>query len=254
MKLAGLRMLVTMCLLMHLVPSIAGGEVDANLVDAVRHGDQHLIKLLMGMGANPRATDRSGNTAVLMAAAQGNLALARKFADLGSDIDSKGGIGFTPLGIAALHGDTRMVEFLIKSGARLDTLNDNGGTALTNALEAGYSHIAEILLHAGANVDIPNRDGLTPLMLVLQADDGDASLFDAVLARKPDLRVLDAEGRSALFFAILQQNKSTVARLLAMGADPNQPALGYRPLHWARVAGSPDMAKLLEEAGARTDE
>ncbi len=251
MNMAALRVLLTLSLLLHLVPALAAGEDDANLVEAVGRGDQHIIKLMMDRGANPRGTDRSGNTAVLAAAAQGNLALARKFADLGSDIDSKGGNGFTPLGIAALHGDARMVEFLIKSGARLDTRNDNGGTALTNALDAGNNRIADMLLHAGADVDIPNRDGLTPLMLLLLADKPDAALLEAVLARKPDLRATDAEGRSALFIVILQHKQSMAGRLLAMGANPNQLALGYRPLHWADVFGEPAIVQLLEAAGAK---
>ena len=251
MNTAALRVLLTLTLVSHGLPTLAAGENDANLVEAVGRGDQHIIKLMMDMGAKPRGTDRSGNTAVLAAAAQGNLALARKFADLGSDIDRKGGTGFTPLGIAALNGDVRMVEFLIKSGAQLDTRNDNGGTALTNALDAGNNRIADMLVKAGADVDIANRDGLTPLMLVLQEDKPDAALLDGILARKPDLRATDAEGRSALFIVILQHKQSMTGRLLAMGANPNQLALGYRPLHWAEVFGEPAIVQLLVAAGAK---
>ncbi|MES1998345.1 MAG: ankyrin repeat domain-containing protein [Pseudomonadota bacterium] len=251
MNTAALRVLLTLTLLSHGLPTLAAGENDANLVEAVGRGDKHIIKLMTDMGANPRGTDQSGNTAVLAAAAQGNLALARKYADLGSDIDRKGGNGFTPLGIAALNGDVRMVEFLIKSGAELDTRNDNGGTALTNALEAGHYRVADLLLKAGADVDIANRDGMTPLMLVLQEDKPDVALLDGVLARKPDLRATDLEGRSVLFIAILQHNQSVAERLLAMGANPNQLAMGYLPLHWASVFGEPVIAKLLEVAGAK---
>ena len=246
-----LRMLLTLFLLSHLASTMAAGEDDANLVEAVGRGDQHIIKLMMDRGANPQGTDRSGNTAVLAAAAQGNLALARKFADLGSDIDRKGGTGFTPLGIAALNGDVRMVQFLIKSGAQLDTRNDNGGSALTNALEAGNYRVADLLLKAGADVDIANRDGMTPLMLALQEDKPDASLLDGILARKPDLGAIDVEGRSTLFIAILQHKQSVVEHLLAMGANPNQLAMGYRPLHWADVFGEPAMVQLLVAAGAK---
>jgi ankyrin repeat protein len=251
MKRAALRVSLMLVALAHGLPALAAGENDANLVEAVGRGDQHIIKLMMEMGGNPQGTDRFGNTAVLAAAAQGNLALARKFAELGADINRKGGSGFTPLGIAALNGDVRMVAFLIKSGAELDTRNDNGGTALTNALEAGHDRVAEMLLKAGADVDIANRDGMTPLMLVLQEVAPDATLLDGILARKPDLRATDAEGRSALYIAIVQHNQPVVARLLAMGANPNQLAMGYRPLHWAGVFGDPAVIRALQQVGAK---
>jgi ankyrin repeat protein len=52
----------------------------------------------------------------------------------------------------------------------------------------------------------------------------------------------------------MRQNLPVVARMLAMGANPNQITQGYRPMHWAMILGGPDYAKLFAEAGTLANE
>ncbi|MBT0773876.1 ankyrin repeat domain-containing protein [Kineosporia sp. J2-2] len=67
------------------------------------------------------------------------------------------------------------------------------------------------------------------------------------------LRETDEFGRSPLHYAAADGDAAEVARLLAEGADPNQPdAVRFTPLHFAAQEQHPEVVALLISAGADT--
>lgn len=101
---------------------------------------------------------------------------------------------------------------------------------------------------AGAAVPTEGRDaaGRTPAMTA--AIFGAAHALDALLARGPDLAAVDARGWSALAYSWWSLELS--ARLLAAGADPNQPIGGGPETPFSRSFFKKDLARLMLAHGA----
>ena len=105
------------------------------------------------------------------------------------------------------------------------------------------------LLEGGADPDETTTDR-TPLMESVDEPEDfygedEAAITDALLAAGADVDRRDAEGRSALHYAV-RAGAVPVRRLLEVGSDPNVRALdGSSPLHEAVRYGTSEVVELL---------
>src|SRR5690606_36681541 len=76
--------------------------------------------------------------------------------------------GGTALMYAAANGEVRTARRLVQAGAPPDDRAENGWTALTLAAAKGHASMVSLLLAAGADPDIPDVFGFTPLMRAVQ--------------------------------------------------------------------------------------
>lgn len=67
-------------------------------------------------------------------------------------LEAKTNSGETALVLAAQQGNIKALEILIDSGANLDTLTKDGKTALDCAAVAGFMEICKLLIDCGADV------------------------------------------------------------------------------------------------------
>jgi ankyrin repeat protein len=103
-------------------------------------GNVKFARLLLAYGADPNLQDRSGRTALHLAAEHsGNsCSLVKQFLHHGSAVDVRNNEGWTPLHETANRGHLECMEQLVGYGADVNALTDDGISAL---------HIAELQKH-----------------------------------------------------------------------------------------------------------
>lgn len=184
--------------------------------------DSDAARILLSLGANPRATDIGDWTPLHYAAWYGNEKAVRLLIPGGADIDAKGKEGMTPLHCAAARNHAKIAEFLLESGANMEAHDNGRRTPLHWAACAGATTIVEHLVDKGACHMTREEYGRTPLHLAAMTG-------------------------SQVVKALLQASKSTTSRTKEIGVQDRD---GCTPLHLAVQAGREDVAELLFDHGA----
>jgi ankyrin repeat protein len=128
-----------------------GGETALML--AAEEGDLALVRVLLAKGADPNARRYDGMTALM-------LAFARR---------EKYGWSGGKSTVVTAEDAVRLpiVDALIKAGARVNARDQQRWTPLVWALKVSTPAVVRHLLDAGANVNAADRKGKTPLMILL---------------------------------------------------------------------------------------
>lgn len=239
------------------------------------HGRVDAVTMLLANGADPRQTDRHGDTALHHAARSTDPGVAAALLDAGADVAAVNLEGRTPLVEACAAGNWRLAKFLLERGAtpnaadalpalhaaaatddddaagvrlllkhkaRIDATDARGRTALHEAIAAGHADIIRALLDAHARADIADADGLTAFLEAARARAPEG--LGALGASRVQPGAIDAQGRNAVALACAAGvEPSRLAALLALGCDPEcRDLAGRRPLehalgggHWALV-------------------
>jgi ankyrin repeat protein len=116
---------------------------------AARTGDLPLMKLLLGLGADPSIPNADESTALLAAAGVG---------DLGSGLQSAG----------SEEEAIESVKLLLELGLDVNVVDENGETAMHGAAYQNWPRLVEFLAAHGADVNVwhsNNRWGWTPLLI-----------------------------------------------------------------------------------------
>lgn len=126
--------------------------------------------------------------------------------------------GMTALMRAAAVGDVAVMEALLAAGAGPDARGAQARTALQYAVHGNHFRAVEVLLEAGAGVDEADAGELTPL--VMAADRNHADIALRLLEAGADPKRANHAGYTALIDAARHGNEVLVSRLLALGAPP----------------------------------
>jgi len=129
------------------------GEGATPLMRAARGGDAAVMRILLGAGADPKLTQKSGNNPILLAA--------------GASAGRNGAEDARVTEAAALDAITVAVE----AGIDVNAANATGDTALHLAVTTnqGSPSIIRFLAQHGANLNIANKAGRTPLDAAMRA-------------------------------------------------------------------------------------
>ena len=130
------------------------------LIQAVRQDMPQLVDFLLEKRARLNNRNRYGETALSIAAFNGNLHYTRRLVEAGADVNY---YGWSPLIYAAFNGHTAIVEYLLKYGARIDAQTENGSTALYVAARNGHVDALKKLIEHKANPTLANNYNETPL-------------------------------------------------------------------------------------------
>ena len=121
---------------MTLASGSAIAQPAADLIAAAAAGDLATVNRLLSAGADVRARDASGRTA-LLAATQGNhIEIARALIAAGSDVNAKDSIQDSPYLLAGARGLDEILRMTLAAGADLKSVNRYGGTALIPAAKS----------------------------------------------------------------------------------------------------------------------
>lgn len=222
-----------------------GAEGTTPLQDAVHREDLAEVRRLIAAGADVKAPNRYGMTALALACTNGNSALVELLLKAGADPQTRLPSGETVLMTAARTGRVEAVKALLAAGADVQAKEARRGqTALMWAAAEGHTATVEALIAAGADVKLRLNSGFTPLLFAVREGHiatlgallkAGANVNDTVQPAPSSGRVQGGAaargGTSALLLATLNGHFELGAALLAAGADPNAMESGWAPLH-----------------------
>jgi ankyrin repeat protein len=232
---------------------------------AALKGHQAIVALLIAEGADLKAVNNDGETALQVAERAGKPEIVALLRPAAGPFTASGGI----FG-AVKSGDAALVKKLVAENPKLVGLKDTGfgATPLHWAALKGHDAVVEALLAAGANASAPNREGETPLEVAERAKkastvailrrgggtggttslegifaaarDGDVQRVNALITKDPAaVNTKDARfGATPLHWAALKGHEAVVDLLLANGANPKAVNKdGETPVQVAKRAG-----------------
>ncbi|XP_059189093.1 dynein axonemal heavy chain 12 [Centropristis striata] len=190
---------------------------------AAQNGHLNVVEVLLQKGAHVWCESESG-TILFEAAASGNPDIISMLLDHGADPNQPLYSGHLPIHRVAYHGHILALQHLIPV-TKLDAVKESGMSPLHSAAAGGHAHCVEMLLKAGHD---PN------FMLHPRVRRG-----------------YDDERRSALFFAVSNNDLQCTRLLLEAGAMVNQD-----PINCLQVAlrqGNYELINTLLKSGANVN-
>lgn len=143
-------------------------DMDAALIKAVKANKAQTAADLMSQGANVNAKDSIQDSAFLYAGAEGFDPILLETLKHGADVKATNRYGGTALIPASEHGHVSTVKILIDAGVPVNHVNNLGWTAMQEAilLNTGgpnQQQVISLLLDAGADPNIRDPEGRTSL-------------------------------------------------------------------------------------------
>ncbi|GAB1481655.1 ankyrin repeat domain-containing protein [Treponema sp.] len=218
-------------------------------------GDLGAARLLLNKGANPKAKDSLGKTAldacyaktdslaharvaeqVILAGASSSNSLFSYFplAVKSSNANIRLEDGLAPLHFASREGHTGIMQLLLEKDADPAAKSSSGAEPLHEAIRYGKIDAARILLSSGANINARDAKGNTVLHLIMPKVVRQEGL-DFLLQNGADPNAKDDYGDTALHIALsLNLGLAFTDSLLQHGADLSaRNTAGKTPLHTA---------------------
>ncbi|XP_008216846.1 putative ankyrin repeat protein RF_0381 [Nasonia vitripennis] len=195
--------------------------------------------------------DNLENTALHLAAKNGDIETAAMLIDQGANLHQKNKQGMTALHVAAENGYCGVLNLLLSRGSMVDELAAGNRTSLHIAAEQLCRQVVKELLNKGANVRIQDSAGNTPLHQAVMRLCLDS--IELLVKNGAPMDFQNNQGETVLHIASQHRNNAIVNFLLEKGADCNAlTADGSTPLHYAvKNFGAPsENAASLIEAGA----
>ncbi|MBE6463306.1 MAG: hypothetical protein E7005_06095 [Alphaproteobacteria bacterium] len=144
----------------------------------------------------------------------------KELIDMGADVKAEDDYGYTALMWASQSGHKEVVELLIKNGADVNHKDNDGDTALMGASRRGYKEVAEVLIQKGADVNAENNHSLTALINASERCYGE--IVELLIQNGADVNVKNELGNTALIRASKRGYEEIVELLIQNGADVNQ--------------------------------
>ena len=204
-------------------PSREDLAIYAGLHDAAAKGDVAAIERLVAAGEKPDLQDSHSRTPLLVAAYMKQYDAVRTLLKLGANPNALDADHYDIVTIAAVRNDTEMLKIALEGGASPKTVTSRyQGTALIAAAHLGHVEAVKLLIEAKAPLNHVNNLGWTALMEAIVLGNGDA------------------------------RHTAVVRALVEAGADVNIADRNRTsPLQQARRRGFAEIARILENAGAR---
>ncbi|XP_036978093.1 ankyrin repeat and SOCS box protein 15-like isoform X3 [Acanthopagrus latus] len=285
---AGLMANVKMLLLQGASPHSTNGRNESPLLIAVRQRSYDMVASLIMGGAFVEQVCQSKRTATHEAAKVGCPDILMLLLRHGAKVTARDIYGVTPLGIAAEFSNPQALDILIMHGKTLtqsvilhimspsirpflyspcaplggdvNAQANNGDTVLYDAAGSGNLDSIELLLHNRANPNLPSHGFELPIHRAAYEGHILALRTLIPITTKKAIRLSGqdpihsaADGGQVECLRLLIQRGFDVNVLLSTHISENYGDLRRTPLFFAISNGDATCAKMLLEAGARTE-
>ena len=154
------------------------------LLIAAKEGSLKVARFLMKQrSVEIEARNNSGESPLVMAALKGHLALARELIERNAEVNKP---GWAPLHYACSNGEPEskaMVALLLEHHAYIDAESPNRTTPLMMAARYGHPDAVRLLLEEGADPSLRNEQGLTAVDFARSAGRNDQANLIASFIR-----------------------------------------------------------------------
>uniref|UniRef100_UPI0037E73AA3 dynein axonemal heavy chain 12 n=1 Tax=Semicossyphus pulcher TaxID=241346 RepID=UPI0037E73AA3 len=271
-------------------PDIQDQDEDSPLFVAVRSERPDLVKLLLQHGSRVNQEGCHGRRPLHEASRLGKSALVKLLLVAGATPDPRSHYGLTPLALAAQGGHLEVVETLLKRGADALSQAQDEASILYEASSSGDPSVISLLLEYGADANVAKHSGhmpihrvahrghlqalelLIPITSVSEVNEsgmsplhsaaagGNTHCLKALLDAGYDpnymlhpwvRRSYDDERKSALFFAVTNNDVPSARLLLEAGAMANQDPI--KCLQIALRVGNYELIRVLLRYGANVN-
>ncbi|XP_054473618.1 dynein axonemal heavy chain 12-like [Anoplopoma fimbria] len=271
-------------------PDTQDQDQDSPLLAAIRSDRDDLMKLLLQQGSRVNQGGCHSRRPLHEAVHLGKTPLVTLLLEAGAETDPRSDYGLTPLALAVQAGHLEVVETLLRRGADVLSQAQDGASILYEACSSGDLEVISLLLEYGADANVAKQTAHMPIHRVahrghLQAlqllipvtsktevyDSGTSPLHSAAAGGHPHCikalldagydpnymlqpwarRGYDDERKSALFFAVLNNDVPSATLLLEAGAMTNQDPI--KCLQIALRVGNYELINLLLRFGANVN-
>lgn len=153
--------------------TLAGNVFSQDIFDAARSNDTLAIRQYLKSGLKIDTTDNRGSTPLIIAVYNENEAAAGLLLSNGASAGARDRSGNTALMGACFKGYLNMVKLLFDHHSAVNDQNFNNATALIFASTFGHYAIVSYLLAKGADTSIRDRWGKTALDYAINQENND---------------------------------------------------------------------------------
>jgi uncharacterized protein len=214
--------------------------------------DADTANLLLGAGADANTANDYKTTPLSEACINGNAAFVHSLLKSGANPNTALATGETPLMTCAKSGSADAVRMLVEYGAAVNAKEPaQNQTALMWAAAERHPDVVKALIDAHADLTANTKQGFTAIHFAARV--GDLESVKLLVAAGVDVNFLTYSegavnrvssflgiaksqgslGYTPLLVAVVRGQIDLAMYLLDHGADPNNIAGGFTPLHWA---------------------
>lgn len=249
------------------------------LIEAAKEGDAERVAELIESGENMDLPDRDGIPAIMWAIMKGHADVVVLLLENGAALKTGSNYDEVRIILGLVKDPRRAADLLVKRRPYVLSGENYGSILLINAMRYSRKDVALALMEKDLNFELPDDKGVTPLAYAVtfghkilggRLYDGGAYFYEFGMGVDETIRLAGDKGHEevvdflvqgamekapgeelTLAEAIKEGTLAVVEELIRRGADVNAAdSSGSIPIYAAVDKGSPEMLKLLLDAGA----